>query len=147
MPYPDLLNYKYEDEYRDHFKKVYCSGPIVTFDGIEVRFRMNDFLHLFYKENHSDRKRDVFVYQRAERLEWIKAALEDDEASLFFGWDTAKRRVFYDRRVAVVQTNYCVIVNHTDVNKANIITAFVLDQTALEKVRKNEYWDTKKVRY
>jgi len=53
MSYPPLLSYQTIGEYRAHFERVYCQGPIVTFDGIAVRFRKEDFDHAFFESKNA----------------------------------------------------------------------------------------------
>jgi hypothetical protein len=89
VKYPPLVHYDREDEYLSHYERVYCKGPIATFDGIEVRFRKGYFAHCFYESIHS--KDDTFSKRRAERIDWIRAALQDPKAELRVGWDNEKR--------------------------------------------------------
>ena len=74
MIYPDLVIYVEESDYRQHFEQVYCNGPIITFDGISVRFQKNlNFSHAFFESVQV--KDDTFSARpRAERIDWIKAA-------------------------------------------------------------------------
>lgn len=104
MPYPPLLKGKNAAEYRSFFNSNYCRAPIQTFDGIGVRFRKRDFNHCFFETVHS--KDDTFSVQRAERLLWIKAALQDPNAELYVGWDNKKKRPAYGRRVTIVFGDY-----------------------------------------
>ena len=121
MSYPPFVLLSTEDEYRSHFEAVYCRGPIVTFDGIEVRFRKEDFDHCFYEAD------DSFSRKRAERIDWIKAALLDPTAEKYVGWDNKRKRYDMCRRVAVAQNNYVVVIVTTKANKARFITAYVAD--------------------
>ena len=108
MPYPPLLNHNTAAEYRTHFENIYCRGPVTTFDGIDARFRKSQFDHCFFESTHRDGNKDAFSTQRAERMDWIKAALQDANADLYQEWDKKRRRYDSTRRVAVVQTNYVV---------------------------------------
>ena len=108
MAYPPLVKYPTEQEYRVHFERVYCQGTIRTFDDIEVRFRKAMFDHCFFESLRW--RDDTFSPRRAERIDWIKAALEDPNAELRLGWDNEKKRPANDRRVAIVVGNYVVII-------------------------------------
>ena len=58
MNYPSLVRYATQAEYRVHFERVYCRGPIQTFDHIAVRFRKKDFDHCFFESSKRDRVKD-----------------------------------------------------------------------------------------
>lgn len=147
MPY-QLLNLNHPDEYRDHYNLVYCKGPIVTFDGIEVRFRKNNFLHLCYVDRSGKKgARSDFAQERAQRIEWIRDALLDDKTVLYFGWDTWKQRPMLDRRVALVTPhNYVVTIQHTAATTADIVTAFLMDADSVTKLKSNKQWDPGEVK-
>ena len=134
MEYPPLLQDKTPAEYRSYFEATYCRGPITTFDGIEVRFRKRDFNHCFFESVAE--KDDTFSYQRAERVLWIKAALQDPHAELYVGWDNKKKRLAKDRRVAIVVQNYVVVIRFTGAKSAAFVTAFVAEEDTLRKIRK-----------
>ena len=125
MSYPPFVTYKSEAEYRKHFEQDYCSGTISTFDGIQVRFRKSDFDHCFFESFLA--KDDTFSIRRAERIDWIKAVLEDRSAKLYVGWDKKKKRLDKKRRVAIVEDDYIVIVALTRKGNARFVTAFVSD--------------------
>jgi hypothetical protein len=128
-----------EMECFEHFRKVYCIGPIPTFDNIMVRFDKRDFLHLFFESRGG--KKNVFSSRRAERVDWIKAALEDPAAELFQGYDKTTKSYGPDRRVCVVSGDYVVIIALTDKDKAHIITAFVIDNPeALKQIKGSPKW-------
>ena len=80
MQYPPLVKYETITEYRLHFNRVYCQTPIITFDGIQVRFRKNRFDHCFFKSTQRDQVKDQFSILIAERIDWIKIALQDSAA-------------------------------------------------------------------
>lgn len=130
MVYPQLLNFEHDDEYLDRYRDVYCTNPIITFDGFQVRFRRADYFHLFCKEEYEGGPRNVFVPQRAQRMDWIKTTLEDNAATLKFGWDRRTRGTMFDRRVALVQGNYTVTIQFEAADSARIVTAFVMDVPA-----------------
>jgi hypothetical protein len=126
MAMPPLKTFADAVECGKHYKQVYCSGPIPTFDGIMVRFDNRDFLHLFF-ESRGGGKKNLFSIRRAERIDWIKAALQDPAADLFQGYDNETKTCRPDRRVCVVSGNYVVIISLLGDNKAKIVTAFVVD--------------------
>ena len=141
MPYPPLLRFETEWEYRLHFEQVYCRGALATFDGIAVRFEKKDFDHCFYESSNRNGVKDRFSTLRAERMDWIKTALQDDQAGLFVGWDSRRRRYDHGRRVALVMGNYVVVIRITGPMKARFVTAFVADsQRTLDKIRRSPRW-------
>jgi hypothetical protein len=101
------VQYETEEEYREHFERVYCSNTLTTFDGIDVRFFPERFDHAF----HEGTFKSGFSRERAERIDWIGAALTDEAARLYIGWDTDRRREMPNRRVCVAGANYVVIIN------------------------------------
>jgi hypothetical protein len=139
MHYPPLVHYTIQLEYRRHFERIYCNAPIVTFDGITVRFRKRDFDHAFFESNR--KKDDTFSTQRAERMDWIKAALQDSHASRYVGWNNRKKRYDKTRRVTIVQGNYVVVIGFTKRGSGFFITAFVADSTrTLNRIRGGPAW-------
>lgn len=124
-----------------HYKQVYCSAPIQTFDGIMVRFDKRDFLHLFFESTKRDGNKDSFSTRRAERIDWIKAALQDPAAELYQGYDNRTRTSMPDRRVCVVSGDYVVIIDVLDEKKAKIITAFIVDDPeVLQSIKSGPKW-------
>jgi len=147
MSYPPLLQLATAAEYRTHFESLYCRGPIATFDGIKVRFRKRDFNHCFFESSRRDGNKDDFSSKRAERMEWIKAALQDAHADRYLGWDKAKRTYDRSRRVTVVMGNYVVVIRITAARKADCVTAFVADTPArpgrpstIDMIRRGPKW-------
>ena len=138
MQYPPLLKCNSAAEYRSYFENNYCRCPITTFDGIEVRFRKRDFNHCFFDSVRTTD--DTFSIKRSERMMWIKAALQDSEAELHVGWDNKKKRPTNDRRVAIVNKNYVVVIRMTGQKKAVIQTAFIANERALKRIRTNPKW-------
>jgi hypothetical protein len=139
MPYPPLVYYRSISDYRQHFENIYCQGPITTFDGISVRFRKADFDHAFYESVNA--KDDTFSQDRAERMDWIKAALEDANAALYVGWNKNKKRIDYNRRVALVNGNYVVIIFVYGNMKGAFITAYIVNKPgALQLIQKKPPW-------
>lgn len=146
MVYPPLLKLPSIDEYRDFFEHTYCTGPIMTFDGIAVRFRKADFDHCSFESSRRDTIKDEFSPQRAQRLGWIKAALQDERSERYIGWDRSKKRHDSNRRVTIVQGNYVVVIAifAKDASRARFITAYVADTlSSLQKIRSGPKWTQK----
>jgi len=142
VAYPPLVQYATEQEYRSHFERVYCGcGVLLCFGGIAVRFEKSDFDHCFFESSSRDGVKDQFSPRRAERVDWIKAALQDGQADLFVGWDSKKRRYDYGRRVTLVMRNYVVVIRLTGPQKARFVTAFVADsQRTLNRIKGSPRW-------
>lgn len=138
MAYPPLVHYQTEQEYRSHFERVYCHGCIQTFDNIEVRFHKRQFDHCFFESVNV--KDDTFSQLRAERVDWIKAVLEDPNAELRLGWDNEKKQPANDQRVAIVVGNYVVIIRLFRPTKAEFVTAFVAGPRTIRQIRTNPLW-------
>ncbi len=102
MTYPPLLQLDSKEEYQTLWETHYCQQPIFTFDEIRVRFRKEDFAHAFYESVGAKAAKDVFSTKRAERLPWIKVALQDSASERFIGWDNTKKRYGHSRRVTIV---------------------------------------------
>ena len=124
MPYKKLRG-KGEQEYRDIFDETYCKSPIITFDGISVKFFSNMFDHAFH-ESADKRQGDksLFSYNRAEKIMWIKETLEDPTAILKQGWMRGTKSYTSSRRVAIVKNNYVVVIVLFGVRRARFITAY-----------------------
>lgn len=137
LAYPPLVQYITEQEYRNHFERVYCKEPIATFDDIQVRFRKSMFDHCFFESIHS--KDDTFSQQRAERIDWIAAVLQDSGAELREGWDNKRKRPAKNRRVAIIIESYVVIIRIRG-SKADFVTAFLANHRSIQKIRTNPLW-------
>ena len=72
VEYPPFLELDSEAEYRAHFHKVYCAGPLSTFDDIFVRFRKSDFDHAFFESSSPKSKDDSFSSDRAKRMDFVR---------------------------------------------------------------------------
>ena len=141
MTYPPLLALPTEGAYQRHFEELYCRGPVVTFDGILVRFRKTDFDHCCFESSKRDSVKDLFSPKRAERLDWIGEALRDPHSDRFVGWDRKTKCHVRNRRVTVVMGGYVVIIALTGTKAARFITAYVADTPAsLEKIKAGPRW-------
>ena len=122
MSLPPLLEYDSVKEYKKHYERVYQRGDIRTFDGIRVYFRPQKFGHAFY-ENSQRRKgpKDEFSPDRAQRMDWIKATLENPDAKLYQGWNKDTKCYDEDRRVSVVYEDFVVVVELSFNQKGELI--------------------------
>jgi hypothetical protein len=135
---PVLVYYDREEEYRGHFYREYCREAVITFDGWVVRFRRAQFDHAFF-ESQVD-KDDTFSRQRAERIDWIKIALQDPDVELRQGWDNKRKRAVPNRRVAIVFGSFVVVVRLKSPPNAEFVTAFVATERTLMQIRTNPRW-------
>jgi hypothetical protein len=100
---------------------------------MKVVFPKDRFNHLFY-DSISDHK-DTFARDRAERINWIAAALRDRDAEIFYGWNRDKRQVDKTRLVFVAQDNYIVVVKMKNWNSGRIVTAYLAKPETLRKIK------------
>ena len=141
MPLPALLLLTDEVAYRAHFEQMYCRAPIPTFDAVAVRFRKGDFDHCCFESDRVTQQKAYFSSQRAQRLDWIKASLQDANAELFVGWDKRANAYDHDRRVCVVSGNYVVVIAITGPTTARFITAYLADSgRTMMLIRRSPQW-------
>lgn len=146
MSNPAFICYTTPAEYKQHYERYYCREKIFTFDNIRVRFRSEQFAHAFYESSAKNGWKDSFSWERAKRINWIKATLENPKADSYQGRD--KRNNSYDnnRRISVVYENFVVIIDITKKGAAKepimatFVTAYLADQYAMEKIRKAPRW-------
>lgn len=143
MPCPPKVAYPTELEYRQHFERVYCAGPVVTADGIPVRFRKHDFDHCMYESSQRNDSKDLFSKDRSERIDWIKATLENPASELYVGWDKKKKRYDSASRVAVVFEEFVVVIRiKTATNGSRtgqFVTAYLADNS-IGKIKGSPKW-------
>jgi len=143
VPSPAKVNYATEAEYRQHFERVYCNGAIITFDGIAVRFRKDDFDHCMYESSMRNDVKDLFSKERSERIDWIKATLENPAAELYQGWDKKRKRHNPNSRVAVVYEEFVVVIQLKTAadgsRSARFVTAYLADNS-IAKIRGGPKW-------
>ena len=141
MP-PPLIYYASDAEYRTHFEIHYCGQTIKTFDGYRVFFPKQQFDDAFYESaNRKTKDKSVFSNKRAERIDWIRTALEDATAEVYAGWDRDKKRINNKRRVALVYHEYVIVLQMNLKRKsATFITAYVADNVTIAKIRRNPKW-------
>lgn len=148
MSYAPFVDYDTPEKYRAHFQRVYCSGPITTFDGIEVRFRLARFRHDFYESSQRNQIKDRFSTERARRIDWIEKVLQDPSAELYQGWDKKRKRYDGQSRVALVVDGYVVVIRLTAHDKAVFVTAYVAGKkptgnqrkSTMDKIRSGPKW-------
>ena len=147
MVRPPFVYYSTAAEYRRHYVQMYCRNVTITFDGIRIFFSPQRFDHAFYESVNRDGRKDVFSIARAQRIDWIKATLENQEAIVYEGWD--KRTRIYDctRRVSIVYGSFVVIVSlslkRDGTLKGNFITCFQADNS-IHKIRQSPEWTREK---
>jgi hypothetical protein len=118
------------NEYKNHFISEYCAAPLDTFDGIAIRFKISDFSHCFYESSKRNKIKDKFSCMRAQRMDWIKHTLKDPTSKLFCGWDSSKKRYDHNFRVAVVNSDYVVVISVSPDRKTGYFrTAYVADNS------------------
>lgn len=150
MTFPALVFYNTSQEYKAHFKSVYCRNEIYTFDKIRVYFKEDKFNHSFYSSPTRDGKKSSQISpDRAQRIDWIKYVLENTGASLYQGWNKDAKRHAPDRRVSLVLNNYVVVIELSfkldGTLKANFVTAYVLiGSETLNKIKSGPAWDLEK---
>jgi hypothetical protein len=141
MP-PALVIYASEAEYRNHFVTRYVKQIHRTFDGYVVRFSIRQFEHAFFESaNRRLRDKSVFSRERAERIEWLAAALQEGAAEQYTGWDRDLKMYQRDRRVTLVYGDYVVVLQLQPLNKiAMFVTAYVAGANTLAKIRSSPKW-------
>lgn len=139
---PPLRHFKTENEYRQYYEATYCRAIIHTFDGYRVYFPRATFDHAFFESvNRQARDKSQFSWSRAERIDWIKAALFDPSAELYVGWLRDKKRHDANRRITLVYENYVVVLLlNRNKETATFITAYVADGTTIAKIRSGPRW-------
>lgn len=141
MSRPPLVHYDTPAKYRQHYEKHYCRQKIITFDNIRVYFKPTKFGHAFYESSAKDGRKDKFSDVRAQRIDWIRATLENPKAELYVGWNKEKKIFDKNRRVSIVYEDFIVVIeiNKTNPLKAEFITAYVADNS-IKGIRKSPKW-------
>lgn len=129
MMYHTLLKMNNETDYKNYYINNYCNCGIYTHYGLRVNFKDSDFEHAFYaSQSRREKDKSLFSRERAERIEWIKKALQDKNLTLYDGWDSKKKRYDPRRRVSLVTPDgYVVVIRLTKPNEGRFVTAFVID--------------------
>lgn len=143
---PSLLTLADEAAYRRHFEQSCCNGAVVTHDGIRVYFRKQNFDHAFFESSGRRGEKDVFSKVRAQRMDWIAAALSDPAADCFQGWNSKNKRYDARRRVTVVVRDFVIVISlstRRDGNlKANFVTCYRAENS-IGKIRQSPRWTLK----
>jgi hypothetical protein len=127
MAAPELLKLASVAIYQGYFNATYCLKPLVTHDGLSVRFRKSNFNHCAYESSQRDGNKDTFSPQRAERLGWIRDALQDTNLTLYAGWDKKKRRYDHEKRVTIMVEDFVVVIRLKSAREADFVTCYVAD--------------------
>lgn len=131
MPYKKIKSQDMsEAELRKLWADEYCdpAKPIVTRDGILVKFYPEMFDHAFFEsEDWKAKDKSILSLNRCQKMHWIKEALQDEEALLKQGWNKDTRTYDDKRRVALVKDNYIVIIIVYKEKKARFISAYQVD--------------------
>lgn len=143
MPMPPLLTLADEAAYRLHYERTLCNAAIMTHDGIRVYFGRGTFSHAFFESSDRRGADDIFSTVRAERMDWIAAALADPNAVCFEGWDKRTQSHSPKRRVTVVVQNFVIILalstRRDGSLKAKFVTCFRADNS-IGKIRQAPLW-------
>lgn len=147
MSKPAFVHYDTPAEYKQYYIKHYCREKIFTFDGVRVKFEQSQFAHAFYEASKKDGKKDNFSLERARRIDWIKATLENPKADIYQGRDKRTNLYNNNRRISVVYENFVVIIDITKKGaaknpiSAKFVTAYPADQYAIAKIRNSPRWN------
>lgn len=140
---PPLLKLADQAAYRAHYESTLCRGGIVTHDGIPVFFRKAEFDHAFFESSGRRGENDVFSSDRAMRMDWIAAALADQQALRFQGWDKKRNQSDPARRVTVVIDDFVVVIALRLINentlKANFVTCYCANNS-IGKIKASPLW-------
>lgn len=146
MALPSLVQYDTAAEYRKHYEMIYCQGKIVTFDGIRVYFKTDAFDHAFYESTSRDKRKNLFSFARAQRINWIRTTLEAHDAHVYQGWDKSKKRYDPGRRVCIVYEDFVVVIElrlkKSGELKGRFGTCYKADNS-INKIRTSPEWTEK----
>lgn len=138
---PPLLELENREIYRAVYKATYCVKPTMTHDGVAVRFRQSQFEHITRESSRRDGVKDTHSPQRAQRLLWIKVALEDPELEFKAGWDKQKKRYDHKRRVTLMIDDFVVVIRLKSATEADFVTCYVADSPhTLKKLKEGPKW-------
>jgi len=140
---PTLLKLDDEGAYRQHYVRTLARAVITTHDGIRVYFGPDKFEHAFFESSDRRGADDIFSLVRAERMDWIAAALADPNALCVQGWDRQRECHDPKRRVTVVVQDFVIVLalstKRDGTLKANFITCFKAENSAV-KIRQSPRW-------
>jgi len=138
---PPLADHGNLEIYRGTYFSIYCVKPVETHDGIQVRFRKDQFGHIVQESSGHDGRKDTFSTERAERLAWIKVALQDPALKFIAGWDKNKKQHDHISRVTVMIDDFVVVIRLKSASEADFVTCYVADsERTREKLRNAPKW-------
>lgn len=135
---PEFVYLDSEEEYRKYYIEKYCNRKIETWNHVEVKFYSDKFEDAFFESvNNKKRDKTKFSIERAKRIDWVEAALKNENAEIYQGWDRDKKQLSKNRRVVVISPeNYVVILNLLKDGSAKFITAYLADSPMTAKLIK-----------
>lgn len=93
----------------------------------------------FFESRQS--KDDTFSVERSQRIDWIRATLQDPTSERYVGWNSKQKSYDQDRRVTVVMGNYVVVIAVQKNGRGRFITAYVADSSrTLRLIRQGPKW-------
>ncbi len=144
MALPPLLVLASWEDYREHYINNYCRSVISTHDGIRVYFSPDRFGHAFRESSNRDGIKDSFSEERMQRMDWIKATLENEKSNHYCGWDNFNKVHDLKRRVSVVYESFVVILELRIAQDGSIrgkfVTCYQADNS-INKITKAPLWD------
>lgn len=148
MSLPELRKFADEQECKQYYIENYCHNTeIKTFDGIRVKFYEETFEHAFYIRTRKSwsAPKDKYSEERGERIDWIKAILEDPDIAPRKGYDKAKKSYDNSRRVVFwAPNNYVVVIYINKKGEGKFVTAFLVDnQDTATKIANSPIWEKK----
>lgn len=130
MAIPDFLFLSTEDEYKQYFVDNYCANsPLLTWDGLPVKFYPDMFEHAFYKRaTKAWKAKKVCVdFERCKRMPWINEVLQDSTIIPRQGYDKERGKNDNSRRVALVSREKYVVVIRNEGRTWRFVTAYIID--------------------
>ena len=138
---PPLQEHGNLEIYRANFEKTYCLKPLLTHDGISVRFRKKDFAHCSQESSKRDGNKDTVSQERLKRIGWIKLALQDPSLQFKAGWLKKEKRYDHHRRVVIMIDNFVVVIRLKSATTADFVTCYVADHhRTQELLKKSPVW-------
>lgn len=101
------------------------------------------FSHAFYKRTSKawKAKKDTFDARRGERIDWIKAVLEDASIIPHVGYDKAKGTYDRSRRVTLLTSENYLVVIRDEGKQWRFVTAYLVDdQRTANKISASPIW-------
>ena len=145
MTYKKIKSYEMsEADLRALWKTEYCdpAKPVLTFDGIRVKFFPDMFDHAFYEsDDWKEKDKSILSLNRCEKMLWIKEALQDSTAKIKVGWQAKTKSYAGSRRVTIVKGDYVVIIQVQKEKEARFVTAYqVHKEETMKKILDGPDW-------